>query len=72
MPRVKIEDLKPPAKDLDMKEMKKLFGGSVIVGGNTASEVFNSGLQVMCKIMPSPFMPGTTLITGSRTQPEGL
>jgi len=35
MPRVKIEDLKPPAKDLDMKEMKKLFGGVSIVKGNT-------------------------------------
>jgi hypothetical protein len=29
MSRVKIEDLKPPAKDLDVKEMKKLFGGTI-------------------------------------------
>jgi hypothetical protein len=27
MARVKIEDLKPEAKKLDAKEMKKLFGG---------------------------------------------
>ena len=27
MPRVKIEDLKPDARELEEKEMKKLFGG---------------------------------------------
>jgi len=31
MSRVKIEDLKPPAKDLNVKEMKKLYGGSNLV-----------------------------------------
>ncbi|MGE5418325.1 MAG: hypothetical protein ACM3UZ_16425 [Acidobacteriota bacterium] len=29
MPRVKIQDIKPEARDLDMKEMKNLFGGSI-------------------------------------------
>jgi hypothetical protein len=33
MSRVKIEDLKPAAKDLDVKEMKKLYGGISIVDG---------------------------------------
>jgi hypothetical protein len=34
MPRVKIEDIKPPAKDLDVKEMKKLYGGLLLVHPN--------------------------------------
>ncbi|MGE5418326.1 MAG: hypothetical protein ACM3UZ_16430 [Acidobacteriota bacterium] len=29
MPRVKINDLKPDAKELDMQEMKNLFGGAL-------------------------------------------
>ncbi|MGE5403700.1 MAG: hypothetical protein ACM3PP_02055 [Candidatus Saccharibacteria bacterium] len=29
MPRVKINDLKPDAKELNMQEMKNLFGGAV-------------------------------------------
>ncbi len=31
MPRVKIEDLDPQARELDIKEMKKLFGGLGLV-----------------------------------------
>jgi hypothetical protein len=31
MSRVKIEDLKPPTKELDVKDMKKLYGGNTIV-----------------------------------------
>jgi len=36
MSRVKIEDLKPEAKKLDAKEMKKLFGG-ILNDGNIMS-----------------------------------
>jgi ribosomal peptide maturation radical SAM protein 1 len=35
MSRVKIEDLKPAAKDLDLKEMKKLYGGELGNQGET-------------------------------------
>jgi hypothetical protein len=37
MPRVKIEDIKPPTKELDLKEMKKLYGGNTGGGGTTTS-----------------------------------
>lgn len=37
MSRVKIEDLKPEARELDAKEMKKLFGGAIIIDENTMS-----------------------------------
>lgn len=40
MSRVKIEDLKPEAKKLDAKEMKKLFGG-ILTDGNIMSTSFN-------------------------------
>jgi hypothetical protein len=32
MARVKIEDLKSEARNLDRKEMKKLFGGAIYSG----------------------------------------
>jgi hypothetical protein len=48
MSRVKIEDLKPAAKDLDVKEMKKLYGGISIIDGKTS---VNSPLT-------SPFLNG--------------
>jgi hypothetical protein len=35
MARVKIEDLKPEARNLNEKEMKKLFGGAIIINENT-------------------------------------
>jgi hypothetical protein len=35
MARVRIEDLKPEAMNLSEKEMKKLFGGAIIIDENT-------------------------------------
>jgi hypothetical protein len=40
MSRVKIEDLKPEAKKLDAKEMKKLFGG-VLADGSIMSTSYS-------------------------------
>jgi hypothetical protein len=45
MSRVKIEDLKPPAKDLDVKEMKKLYGGSIIVGAVQSPPIIHFTFQ---------------------------
>jgi hypothetical protein len=41
MPRVKIEDLKPPAKDLNVGEMKKLYGGALTFGREKLSSLPN-------------------------------
>jgi hypothetical protein len=41
MSRVKIENLQPATKDLDEKEMKKLYGGIFIVEGGIPAPVWN-------------------------------
>jgi hypothetical protein len=41
MSRVKIEDLKPEAKELDAKDMKKLFGGAI---ANITSSQITAGM----------------------------
>lgn len=48
MARVKIEDLKPEARNLDAKEMKKLFGGAIIIDENTLT----AGTTLSTNIIP--------------------
>jgi hypothetical protein len=53
MSRVKIEDLKPEARNLDVKEMKKLFGGMYVYPQINASAIQTQQTGIM--------MPGTTI-----------
>jgi TfoX/Sxy family transcriptional regulator of competence genes len=70
MSRVKIEDLKPEARELDTKEMKKLFGGAIIIDENTMSAGISLTGTSMLKgaltgnnvgILSSDILQGTTM-----------
>ncbi|MGE5403701.1 MAG: hypothetical protein ACM3PP_02060 [Candidatus Saccharibacteria bacterium] len=54
MARVKINDLKPEAKELNMQEMKNLFGGSLAATQTlTSATAATAGAPTMIKLETS-------------------